>query len=113
MKIQNLSVPDCAKALVPQMRDWVKECSWADIQDDYDVDGLADEEILLGVERFYDGGIDAFVRDNQPANTNEELVALLETALPYLRSCVSYSPEATDAYNQAVKAIAKAKGARQ
>lgn len=51
---------------VPQMREWVKDCVWADIGDDADVDDLTDAQILKGVARFYDGGIDAFVRDSSP-----------------------------------------------
>lgn len=53
-------------ALLPQMREWVKDCVWRDVEDADDVDEMPDQHILRGIQRFYDGGINAFMRDSQP-----------------------------------------------
>jgi hypothetical protein len=44
-------------------RDWIKDCDWADIEDDEDVDDLTDEQVEKAVQRFYDGGISNFKHD--------------------------------------------------
>lgn len=50
--------------LILGMREWVKDCQWADIDSDSDVDELSTQEILIGVQHSYDGGIKAFIRDS-------------------------------------------------
>lgn len=44
-------------------RDWIKDCDWADIEDDEDVDDLTDKEVENGIKKFYDGGITSFKKD--------------------------------------------------
>lgn len=44
-------------------RDWIKDCDWADIEDDQDVDELTDKQVEKAVRRFYDGGISNFKKD--------------------------------------------------
>ena len=48
------------------MIEWLSDCEWVDIEFD-DVyghfDSMSDAKLLRGVERHYDGGIDAFVMD--------------------------------------------------
>jgi hypothetical protein len=41
---------------ITDMKDWIKDVYWADM-DSEDVDDLSDEEVLGGIERFYDGGL--------------------------------------------------------
>lgn len=50
--------------LISAAREWVSECTWADLEPE-DVDDLTDDEIKRGVERYYDGGWQGFVRDCQ------------------------------------------------
>lgn len=52
---------------VRQMRDWVKDCQWAEDFDDDEVDALSDSEIVQGVNRSYDGGVRQFLADSVPA----------------------------------------------
>lgn len=47
--------------LVNDMRDWVKDCQWGDIEEE-DVDNMSDEELIRGVNANYSGGINEFVR---------------------------------------------------
>lgn len=61
-----LLLPETAKPLlIHEMRSWIKDCSWPDIDED-DVDEMDEQEILEGVERHYSGGIDQFIVDAQP-----------------------------------------------
>jgi hypothetical protein len=46
-------------------REWVKDCAWADVEEDEDVDDMSNEEIVDGIERHYDGGWDQFVADSK------------------------------------------------
>jgi hypothetical protein len=49
--------------LIDEAREWVKDCSWADIEEEEDVDDMSDDEIRAGVNRYYAGGWDQFVAD--------------------------------------------------
>lgn len=49
-------------ALIEQARTWVKDCLWADIEEE-DVDELPAEVVRRGVERHYAGGWAQFVED--------------------------------------------------
>lgn len=49
--------------LVNDMRDWIKDCQWNDV-DDEDVDAMTDEELLRGIEQHYDGGLPMFLRNS-------------------------------------------------
>lgn len=55
-----------AEAAVAAMRSWVADCdgTWGDIDAD-DVPNLTDVEVVDGVRRHYDGGVAAFVADEQ------------------------------------------------
>ena len=44
-------------------RDWIKDCDWADIKDDSDVDELSDNAVQIAVKKFYCGGIESFKKD--------------------------------------------------
>lgn len=45
------------------MRSWVKDCQWADVPEESDVDEMSDAEIIAGVNRHYDGGVHQFMMD--------------------------------------------------
>jgi len=51
-----------AMRLIEDAREWVRDCSWADLDPD-DVDTLGTIEIVRGVELHYDGGWAQFVLD--------------------------------------------------
>lgn len=42
-------------------RDWIKECSWGDLDRD-DVDDLTDKQVERGISKSYSGGIEEFKR---------------------------------------------------
>lgn len=46
-----------------EARAWVADClgGWTDLEDEDDISALSDEELLIGVNRHYDGGIDSFL----------------------------------------------------
>lgn len=48
--------------LVQEAREWVADCEWK--EDPEDITEYADSEIVRGVERHYDGGWAAFVRNS-------------------------------------------------
>lgn len=54
-----------APELIAAMRDWAKDCAWRDVDED-DVDEMPLAELLRGIERHYDGGMAAFIRDGLP-----------------------------------------------
>jgi hypothetical protein len=41
------------------MREWVSDCAW---REDCETDEFTDEEIIRGVEKHFDGGLDAFFK---------------------------------------------------
>lgn len=53
--------PDNIKAA----RDWISECDWDDLPPD-EIEHLTDLEIVRGVEQQYEGGWNAFLKDNRP-----------------------------------------------
>ncbi len=47
--------------IIGQMRDWLKDCQWADMeQDQFDL--LTDQQVIDGVKCHYDGGLEAFLK---------------------------------------------------
>lgn len=48
--------------IIKDMRDWVKDCEWRDISDEGDVDDLTDIEIVKGVDKGFDGGVEGFIQ---------------------------------------------------
>jgi len=56
--------------LIKQMREWVKECQWDDIDEESDVDGIDVQTLLTGIQNNFDGGIKEFIRtSNSQAQT--------------------------------------------
>jgi hypothetical protein len=51
--------------LVNDMRDWVKDCQWADLTNE-DIDSLTDDELIKGINANYSGGLKQFISDNTP-----------------------------------------------
>lgn len=49
---------------VAEMRGWLADLSWEDMEAD-DFEGVPDEAIVRAVERHYDGGVAAFLRDGE------------------------------------------------
>lgn len=47
-------------ALIAEMRGWVADCVWADVDD---VAELSDVQVIRGVARWYVGGVGGFVSD--------------------------------------------------
>jgi len=43
---------------VLQMREWVDDCHWSD---DCETEDFSDAQIIRGVNRFFDGGLEAFL----------------------------------------------------
>lgn len=72
--------------LIKQMRDWVKDCQWADLSEE-DVDELSEEELLRGIQKNYEGGIKAFINDSQsnaevPVGYKESLKENFQDEMP-------------------------------
>lgn len=58
-----MTTPRLSPAMVAEMRAWIADCSW---RDEPDVDALSDADVIAGVQRHYDGGIEQFRRDSAP-----------------------------------------------
>lgn len=50
--------------MVKQMREWVKDIQWK--EDSEEIDELSDVDIVKGVQKHYEGGINQFVKDTDP-----------------------------------------------
>jgi hypothetical protein len=50
--------------MVEQMRDWVADCMWANLEDEEAVADLSNLAIIRGVRRHYMGGLDQFCLDS-------------------------------------------------
>jgi len=57
--------------VIQQMRNWVKDCQWRDVSDESDIDDMSDEEILRGIQKHYEGGVNQFLRDMEPKSAIE------------------------------------------
>lgn len=57
--------PDQIKA----MRDWAKDCQWAEDSDSDFIDELTDLQVIKGVASNYAGGLPQFIIDCEPVNT--------------------------------------------
>jgi hypothetical protein len=44
------------------MRHWIADCPWADLDLD-DIDGMTNDDVVLGVLQHYAGGLRAFLDD--------------------------------------------------
>jgi hypothetical protein len=49
---------------IQQARDWLSDCEWADLDAD-DIAQLTDVQIVTGIARHYDGGIEQFIKDGE------------------------------------------------
>ena len=58
--------------VIKQMREWVKDCQWREVEDESDIDDMTDLQIIQGVQRHYDGGVRAFIRDSQPTQPPQQ-----------------------------------------
>lgn len=70
---------DMHTVTMPQLREaqrWVLDCVWADL-DDESVAELTGEQIVKGVQRHYEGGWAAFVRDCclEPQSSVQDVMA--------------------------------------
>jgi hypothetical protein len=50
---------------IQEARSWVSDClgGWTDLEDENDISELSDQEILIGVNRHYSGGLASFLAD--------------------------------------------------
>jgi hypothetical protein len=49
-----------------EAREWVKDCEWREGYEPHEVDDLPARVIERGIEKHYDGGLTAFIRDSEP-----------------------------------------------
>ena len=54
----DLSSVNITTANITEMREWVGDCHWSD---DCDTEDFSDVQIIRGVNRFFDGGLEAFL----------------------------------------------------
>lgn len=52
---------------IKQMRNWAKDCQWADGEGPDFIDELTDLQIVRGVAKHYAGGLSQFISDCEPA----------------------------------------------
>ncbi len=43
------------------MREWVSECAGSWVEDEEEIEEMSDMQIVRGVQRHFDGGLDAFM----------------------------------------------------
>lgn len=51
---------------IKSMREWAKDCQWNDDIDNEFIDELTSTQVLIGIEKHYDGGIAQFLLDSTP-----------------------------------------------
>lgn len=54
------------KEQIQEMRDWIADCQWPDLEPE-EIDQLTDDEIIKGVKKHYSGGLEQFIADGNPA----------------------------------------------
>lgn len=59
---------DYSPEQISAMRDWAKDCQWAEEQGSEFIDELTDLQIIAGVEKHYDGELEQFVKDCVPVS---------------------------------------------
>lgn len=57
------------------MRAWIAECDWGDLEPE-DVGGLTDVEVVRGVRTHYDGGVEAFLQDQDVPEPAERVFTI-------------------------------------
>lgn len=55
--------PKISPETVKQMRDWIKDCQWGDLEPE-DIDEMSDQGIINGVKKHYEGGLQQFIKDS-------------------------------------------------
>ncbi|SRR6266404_780869 len=71
---ENRNLDNITPEIIHNMRSWIKDCQWEDIGDESDVDELSVSEILQGVQKHYDGGVEGFIK-NSNISENQTNVA--------------------------------------
>lgn len=56
------TMTDVDAKTIQQMKDWLSECQWADVEPE-EFDAMADDLVIRGVERHYVGGVTQFLKD--------------------------------------------------
>lgn len=51
---------DLSEREIAAAREWIAQCVWADLDPD-EVDDLTDRDVIVGIERHYEGGWPAFL----------------------------------------------------
>jgi hypothetical protein len=49
-------------------REWIADCQW---REEVDVNELSDRQVERGVQRHYEGGVDAFIQADEPQQVQE------------------------------------------
>ena len=62
---------------ISEMRLWVSDCVWGDVDDNDYFFEVSDAAIARAVNRCYDGGIYGFLQDTDRANAAERLASLV------------------------------------
>jgi hypothetical protein len=52
-------------AQIVEMRAWIADCGFMDLEMIGGVDELSDDEVIAGVSRHYGGGLEQFIRDEE------------------------------------------------
>jgi len=55
--------PQVSPEAVKQMREWIKDCQWEDLETE-DIDEMSDQGIINGVKKHYEGGLQQFIKDS-------------------------------------------------
>ena len=48
------------KADIKEMREWLKDCIWGDMEES-DFDEISDTKIIQGIKQHYEGGVEQFL----------------------------------------------------
>lgn len=52
------------QSMIAEMRNWIADCEWADIDYDEIMHDTCDADIIKGIKRHYDGGVEQFITDS-------------------------------------------------
>lgn len=54
---------DLTLEVITDMREWIADCDWADLESE-EVNELSDTEVVTGIRCHYEGGVEQFLRDS-------------------------------------------------